>query len=31
MSITDRIQKNTNWIKLDKDILLYYFEVGDLF
>ena len=31
ISITNRIQKNTNWIKLDKDILLYYFEVEDLF
>ena len=31
MSMTNRIQKNTNWIKLAKDMLFYYLEVGNLF
>ena len=31
MSLTNKIQKNINWIKRDKDMLFYYFKVGDLF
>ena len=31
MSIANTIQRNTSWIKLDKDMLFYDFKVGDHF
>ena len=31
MSMANTILRNTSWIKIDKDMLFYYFKVGDHF